>query len=80
MYKSTKHYTAKENGPTPAVNWIRQWHTLFTWNPDVKFYKVNQFNDGRDAVNGPIKEWGDNKRPDNLFYIDYSTLDNMLKT
>ena len=28
IYKSTKHYTAKENGPTPSVIWIRQWSTL----------------------------------------------------
>ena len=74
MYKSTKHYTAKENGPTPAVNWIRQWKTLFNQYPDTTFYKVNRFNDGRDMVNGPIKEWDGIK---NLIYTDYSTLDNL---
>lgn len=79
MYKSTRHYTAAGNGPTPAVNWIRQWYTLFKANPKTTFYKVNQFNDGRDAVNGPIKEWGHNKELPNVKYIDYSTLDNMLK-
>ena len=78
MYKSTKHYTASQNGPTPAVNWIRQWYTLFRWNPDIKFYKVNQFNDGRDAVNSPIEEWENNKKLPNVEYISYSTLDNML--
>ena len=79
MYKSTKHYTAAENGPTPSVNWIRQWWQLMKENPNTMFYKVNQFNDGRDAVNGPITEWGHNKTLPNLKYIDYSTLDNMLK-
>ena len=74
LYKSTKHYTAKENGPTPSVNWIRQWATLADWNPDVKFIKINRFNDGRDNVNGPIKEWKDKK---NIVYADYSTLDNL---
>jgi hypothetical protein len=74
LYKSTKHYTAKENGPTPSVNWIRQWRTLADWNPDVKFIKINRFNDGRDNVNGPIKEWEDKK---NIVYADYSTLDNL---
>ena len=74
LYKSTKHYTAKENGPTPSVNWIRQWATLADWNPDVKFIKINRFNDSRDKVNGPIKEWEDKK---NILYADYSTLDNL---
>ena len=74
LYKSTKHYTAKENGPTPSVNWIRQWATLADWNPDVKFIKINRFNDSRDKVNGPIKEWEDKK---NIVYADYSTLHNL---
>ena len=74
LYKGTKHYVAPENGPTPAVNWIKQWYTLADWNPDVKFIKVNRFNDGRDQVNGPIKEWESRK---NITYTDYSTLDNL---
>ena len=73
IYKSTKNYVAQENGPTPAVNWIRQWYTLADWNPNIKFIKINRFNDGRDKVNGPIEEWT-NK---NLTYTDYSTLDNL---
>ena len=75
LYKSTKHYTAKDNGPTPAVNWIRQWKTLFHEFPDIQFNKVNISNDGRDNVNRPIDEWSAYK---NLVYIDYSTLDNLL--
>jgi len=74
IYKSTKNYVAKENGPTPAVNWIKQWYTLADWYPDIKFIKINRFNDGRDKVNGPIDEW--NKRT-NITYADYSTLDNL---
>ena len=74
LYKSTKHYVAKENGPTPAINWIRQWYTLADWNPDVKFIKINRSNDGRDKVNGPIEEWKERK---NIIYADYSTLDNL---
>ena len=74
LYKSTKHYVAQENGPTPGVNWIRQWKTLFDWYPNIKFYKINRFNDGRDKVNGPISEWDDKQ---NLIYADYSTLDNL---
>ena len=74
LYKSTKHYVAKENGPTPAINWIRQWYTLADWYPDIKFIKINRFNDGRDKVNGPIDEWKERK---NIIYADYSTLDNL---
>ena len=74
MYKSTKNYVSEQNGPTPAVNWIRQWKTLMNWFPHIKFYKVNRFNDGRDNVNHPIKEWDGIK---NLIYTDYSTLDNL---
>ena len=74
LYKSTKHYTAASNGPTPAVNWIRQWKRLFETFPDIKFIKVNRANDGRDKVNCHIKEWEGFK---NLSYVDYSTLDNL---
>ena len=76
IYKSTKHYTAKENSPTPGLNWINQWKTLASWYPSIKFYKVNRYNDGRDAVNGPIPEWAGMS---NIEYIDYTTLDSMLK-
>ena len=75
LYKGTKHYVAPENGPTPAMNWINQWYTLADWYPDIKFIKVNRFNDGRDLVNGPIKEWNERK---NITYADYSTLDNLV--
>ena len=76
IYKSTKHYTAKDNSPTPAINWINQWKMLAEWYPDIHFYKVNRYNDGRDKVNGKIEEW---KNLSNIKYIDYTTLDNMLK-
>ena len=75
LYKGTKHYVAPENGPTPAVNWIKELYTLADWFPNVKFIKVNRFNDGRDKVNGPIKEWNERK---NITYADYSTLDNLV--
>ena len=74
MYKSTKHYTSKENGPTPSVNWIRQWAELFKLYPNTKFYKVNIANDGRDKVNTQIEEWNG---INNITYTDYSTLDNL---
>ena len=78
LYKATKHYVSAENAPTPCINWINQWYTLFKNTPDTKFYKVNEFNDGRDMVNSPIEEWEHNKKLPNVEYISYSTLDNML--
>ena len=74
LYKGTKHYVVPENGPTPAINWINQWYTLADWFPNVKIIKVNRYNDSRDQVNGPIKEWNERK---NITYTDYSTLDNL---
>ena len=74
LYKGTKHYVAPENGVTPGVNWINQWYTLADWYPDIKFIKVNRYNDGRDDVNGPIEKWESRK---NIVYADYSTLDNL---
>ena len=74
LYKGTKHYVAPENGPTPGVNWINQWYTLADWYPDIKFIKINKYNDGRDGVNGPIEKWESRK---NIVYADYSTLDNL---
>ena len=56
LFAGTKHYVAKENSPTPAVNWIDQWYTLFDWNQNIKFYKVNKTNDDK-PTNQPMKEW-----------------------
>ena len=75
LFAGTEHYVSKDNSPTPAVNWIRQWKAMFDGFQDTTFYKVNNFNDGRDQVNGQIEEWKGTK---NLFYVDYSTLDNIL--
>ena len=74
VYKSTKHYVAKENGPTPTFDWIDHLYTLTDWYSDVKFIKINRFNDGRDKTNSPIEELKDRK---NITYADYSTLDNL---
>ena len=56
LFAGTKHYVAKENSPTPAVNWIDQWYTLFDWNQNIKFYKVNKTDDDK-PTNQPMKEW-----------------------
>ena len=76
IYKGTKHYVAKENGPTPHVNWVNQWLTLFKENPDVTFYKVNRDLNLKDNVNNHVDEWAGTS---NLFYVDYSSIDNLEK-
>ena len=72
LYAGTRHYVSKENAPTPHINWINQWSTLFQWYSDVQFYKVNPENG---TVSEPISEWSKYK---NLSYINYPTLDKRL--
>ena len=70
IYKVLKHYVAKKIDS--AVNWIKQWKTLFDWNQGIMFIKVNKYNDGRDEVSGQIEEWNGSR---NLVYADcYSTM------
>jgi len=75
MYAGTKHYTIPEHSPTPCVNWIEQWKTLFTWEPKIQFIKVNEFNDDRDTTNTAINEW--HGKP-NIRYINFQQLDKEL--
>ena len=56
LFAGTKHYVAKENTPTPHVNWVDQWYTLFDWNQNIKFYKVNK-DDTSLPTNQPMSEW-----------------------
>ena len=74
LYAGTKNYVSKENAPTPHINWINQWITLFDWNPNIQFIKVNP-TDGR--VSEQIPEW-QKFVGKNLSYIDYPTLDKRL--
>ncbi|MDA8915569.1 hypothetical protein N9J01_00545 [bacterium] len=78
MYKGTKHYGLPEAGPIPAVNWINQWKTLMTENPNVQFYKVNPDGDkGKTPVSSKISEWTSIQ---NLKYISFqNTLDKFSK-
>tara|TARA_B100001057_G_scaffold61906_1_gene55220 strand:- start:28 stop:861 length:834 start_codon:yes stop_codon:yes gene_type:complete len=68
LYAGTKHYVPVEQGATPHINWINQWSQLFSWNRQIKFYKVNP---GNGKISEPISEWS--KYP-NLSYIDYPRL------
>ena len=74
LYAGSQYYVHEEHSPTPCVNWIRQWRDLMNWNPDIMFYKVNEFNDGRDKMNTPIEEWNEVK---NLKYINRNALDRL---
>ena len=78
MYKGTKFYGVPEASPIPSVNWINQWKTLMTENPNVQFYKVNQDGDkGKTPVRSKISEWTSIK---NLKYISFqNTLDKFSK-
>jgi hypothetical protein len=75
IYAGTKNYVATENSPTPCINWIEQWKTLFTWNPEITFFKINEFNDDRDKINSKINEWHSIK---NIKYINFKELDVIL--
>jgi len=76
LYKGSKHYVISEHGPTPSINWIVQWKALFEKHQNITFYKVNKEINGSDSVNMPINEWHE---INNLKYIDYNELDNLLK-
>jgi len=76
MYKDSKHYVISEHSPTPSINWIVQWKALFEKHQNITFYKVNKEINGNDSVNMPINEWHE---INNLKYIDYIGLDNLLK-
>jgi hypothetical protein len=75
LYAGTKHYVKKDHNPTPCVNWIEQWKTLATWELNVEFIKVNEFNDNRDNTNTVINEW--HGKP-NIRYINFQQLDKEL--
>jgi hypothetical protein len=78
LFAGTKHYVAKENSPTPGVNWEQQWCNLIKENPKVKFYKVNPNADrGPDNVSQPVKLW-ERFVGTQVFYIDFSQLSSKL--
>jgi hypothetical protein len=77
MYKDTLHYGLKEAHKTPSVNWINQWLELVKEHQNITFYKVNpNGGDGSDPISTIPEAWANEK---NIQYIDYTTLDNMLK-
>jgi hypothetical protein len=77
VYKDTKHYGLKEAHKTPSENWINQWLELVKEHQNITFYKVNpNGGDGSDPISTIPEAWAKEK---NIKYIDYTTLDNMLK-
>jgi hypothetical protein len=76
LYAGTKHYVIPENSETPCINWIEQWKTIFLFNPNIQFIKVNQFNDNSDKTNRHISEWHDIP---NIKYMNFLELDRDLE-
>ena len=74
IYKSTKHYQAKEASATPHVNWVNQWYTLIDWNPNVKFFKVNKDTNGATNTSEEVYEWRKWKDEGRLEYISQAQL------
>ena len=73
IYSGTKHYMAKDNSPTPHVNWVDQWNSLMTWNQNIKFYKVNKARDNM-PTNQKLKEWEQWEKKGVLKYITQAEL------
>jgi len=76
LYAGTKHYVIPENSETPCINWIEQWKTIFLFNPNIQFIKVNQFNDDSDKTNRHIAEWHGIL---NIKYMNFLELDRDLE-
>ena len=77
MYKDTLHYGLKDAHKTPSVNWINQWLELVKEHLNITFYKVNpNGGDGSDPISTIPEAWAGMS---NIKYIDYTTLDNILK-
>ena len=64
---------AKDNSPTPHVNWVDQWNSLMTWNQNIKFYKVNKARDNM-PTNQKLKEWEQWEKKGILTYITQAEL------
>ena len=73
VYKGTQNYQPPEAGLTPAINWINQWYTLFEWNPNIKFYKVNKDLDDK-PTNKKIDTWNKWEKDGRLSYITQAQL------
>jgi hypothetical protein len=76
LYAGTKHYVIPENSEVPCINWIEQWKTIFLFNMNIQFIKVNQFNDNSDKTNRHISEW---QGIPNIKYMNFLELDRDLE-
>ena len=74
LYAGTKHYVAPSNSPTPHINWVTQWKQLFDKFPQTIFYKVNKDLTSNSNTNQQVPEWSSCH---NLYYVDYSSIDNL---
>jgi hypothetical protein len=79
IYKDTKHYMASYNKQTEFEKWINQLKTIFTNNPDIQFYKVNNSLNPLNTDDKVNVVWQEFNGIKNLQYITYEALDKRLQ-
>ena len=70
VYKGDQGYMKETGNAVPAVNFLFQHNDLFKLFLDIKFFKVNKFPLGTDAVNREVPEWKDTPNLEYLTYAD----------
>ena len=70
VYKGDQGYMRETGNAVPPVNFLYQHHDMFKLFPDIKFFKVNKFPLGTDAVNQEVLEWKDTPNLEYLTYAD----------
>ncbi len=71
VYKGKQGYMEVTGNAVPGENFILQHKDMFKLFPDIKFFKVNKFPLGTDAVNREVPEWKDTP---NLEYLTYAEM------
>ena len=70
VYKGERGYMKVTGNAMPSENFILQHRDMFKLFPDIKFFKVNKFPLGTDAVNREVPEWKDTPNLEYLTYAD----------
>ena len=70
VYKGKQGYMRDTGNAVPSENFILQHRDMFKLFPDIKFFKVNKFPLGTDAINREVPEWKDSPNLEYLTYAD----------